>query len=505
LAEHTQSGDLGRHGRNISWLLIVDALWKILSIFYFAYVFEKLTKAENELYTLFISVLPMVMVINAFGFQDVVNREVAKRREAVHRLMGSALLAQFALFAAGAAATWLIAWSIGVSPEMRGLLLLWPVAGFLAAAAEMHNALFAAHERFRELSLITVLMRMITVGGALALLYAGCRVNALVGYVTGVYVIQLAMSYAVFRAKCGGYRLTASLEAVRYLFREGFTMAVGRVAATSYYRIDMPAIRLFGSQAMAIEYAVGPRFFVLLTTLPNTLESIFFPILSRKTAPGNSGSGFTVERFVKLTWLVALPMAVGMTVVGDDIVRMLAGEQYLSGVPVVIMFTWIVALAMFDRVAVVYLRAAGRQGAVMWIYAAALAAKSALCIPAIWFWGINGMLAVSVACSAAITLYTFAVIHALIPTVRLRTVLELGLRPAAASAVMAGVLLLAASWEAPRQLCGVSLSLFITVPVGAAAYLVSLVLLGALDEFDWQFLAKTLKIQRGPANTEVGT
>ena len=243
-------------------------------------------------------------------------------------------------------------------------------------------------------------------------------------------------------------------------------------------------------------------FFVLLSTLPNTLESIFFPILSRKTSPGNDGSGFVIERFVKLTWLVALPMAVGMTVVGDDIVRTLAGEQYLNGVPVVIMFTWVVALAMLDRVAVVYLRAAGRQGAVMWIYAAALATKSALCIPAIWFWGINGMLVISIACSAAITLYIFAAMRALIPTVRLRTVLELGLRPAAACAAMAGVLWLVMAFGWDRQVLGVSFSLFVTVPLGAAVYVISLLLLGALDEFDWQFLAKTLKIQRAPASPE---
>jgi len=502
LAEQTRSSDLGRHGRNISWLLIVDAVWKIPSVFYFAYIFEKLTKAENELYTLFISVLPMVMVINAFGFQDVVKREVAKRREAVHRLMGSALLAQVVLFAAGTAATWLIAFAVGVSPEMRRLVLLWPVAGFLASAVEMHNSLLAAHERFRELSLITVLTRMITVAGALGLLYAGFRVNALVAYVTGMYVIQLAMSYSVFRIKCGGYRFGATLDAVRYLFREGLTMAVGRVAATSYYQLDLPAIRLFGSQAMAIEYAVGPRFFVLLTTLPNTLESIFFPILSRKTSPGNDSSGFAIERFVKLTWLVALPMAVGMTVVGDDIVRTLAGEQYLNGVPVVVMFTWVVALAMLDRVAVVYLRAAGRQGAVMWIYAAALTAKLALCIPAIWFWGINGMLIVSVACSAAITLYILAAMHALIPTVHLRTVLALGLRPAAAALLMAGGLWVC---DILHLFSGVSHPVFVTVPLGAVLYGLSIVLLGALDEFDWQFLAKTLKIDRAPASPEAKT
>ncbi len=276
-------------------------------------------------------------------------------------------------------------------------------------------------------------------------------------------------------------------------------MAVGRVAGTSYYRIDMPVLRLVGSPGMAMEYAVGPRFFVLLTTLPNALESIFFPILSRKTSAGADGSGFVIERFVKLTWLVALPMAVGMTMVGEDVVRLLAGEQYLNGVPVVVMFTWVVALAMLDRVAVVYLRAAGRQSTVMWIYCAALAAKSALCVPAIWIWGINGVIGISLACSAAITLYIFAAMRALIPTVRLRTLMLLGVKPVIASAIMALIL-----WIFPRQLWGTSYSLFLTVPLGAGVYTVSLLLLGALDEFDRQFLAKTLKIKRAPASPEAG-
>jgi len=34
---------------------------------------------------------------------------------------------------------------------------------------------------------------------------------------------------------------------------------------------------------------------------------------------------------------------------------------------------------------------------------------------------------------------------------------------------------------------------------------VSLLLLGALDAFDWQFLAKTLKVQRGLASPEAET
>lgn len=491
MAERAGTSDLGRHGRNVSWLLIVDVLWKALSVFYFAYVFAKLSKEENERYALFVSVLPILMVINAFGFQDVVNREVAKRRDQVHRLMGSALLVQFTLFVAAAAVAWPLAYALDMTGGTRWLVLMWPVAAFLATAVEMHNALFAAHERFKDLSIITVVTRVVSVGGSLGLLYAGYRVNALVAYATGVYAVQLGLSHAVFQVRCGGYRVRPSLDAVGYLFREGVTMAVGRVAATSYYRIDLPAIRLIGTPLMAMDYAVGPRFFVLLTTLPNTFESIFFPILSRKTLLKDDGPAFAVERFLKLAWMLALPMAVGMTVTGRDIVRTLAGEQYLNGVPVVVMFTWVVALAMLDRVAVVYLRASGRQSAVMIIYSVALAAKSALCLPAIYFWGIHGLLALNLVCSGCVTVYVLAMMHVLIPGVRPRAVLALSLRPAVACALMAGVL-----WFTHGQ------PIYWTVPLGAAVYGVALLALGALDDFDRRFIAKTLGLERAPANPE---
>lgn len=486
MSRHTS--DLGRHGRNVSWVLLVDLFWKAVSVFYFAYIFAKLSKAENERYALFVSVLPMLMVVNAFGFQDVVNREVAKRREEVHRLMGSALAVQFALFAVGAAVAWPLGCGLEMTAGTRWLVMTWPVAAFLATAVEMHSALFAAHERFKELSLITMTTRMVSVGGSLCLLYAGYGVNALVAYATMVYAVQLGLSHAVFRVRCGGYRARPSLEAVRYLFREGTQMALGRVAATSFYRIDLPALRLIGTPLMAMEYAVGPRFFALLTTIPNTFESISFPILSRKASPAGDSPAFVAERFFKLAWMVAAPMAVGMTLTGSDIVRTLAGESYVNNVPVVVMFTWLVALAMLDRVAVVYLRASGRQGTVMRIYGVALAAKSALCLPAIYLWGIQGLLALNILCSGCVTIYVMTKIDALIPGVRPRAVVTLALRPAAACAAMAGAL-----WLVRGQ------PIYLTIPLGAAVYGAALLGLGALDDFDRRFISRTLQLKRPAA------
>jgi O-antigen/teichoic acid export membrane protein len=478
--------DPGRHGRNVSWLLLVDVFGKVLGLFYFAYLFNKLTKTENEWYAFYISVFPVLMTLNSIGFHDVVSREVAKQRDRVDGLLASGVMLQLGVFAGLMAATYGLAGILGYPPGLRQVLVLCPLAAFLTCLAEMHSSVFAAQERFRTISIITATTRTASVAGSMVLLYLGYKVLAVAAFMALTEGVRAAVSYLVLQVGCGGFRFRPSLKDAGYLVRHGVPMAVGRFAGASYYRMDLPVLRSAASAQASEDYAVGPRFFVLLMTVPDVIERVFYPVLSRKTADSDETQRFAVERFMKIMWILAMPMAIGMTVLGARIVSTICGAEYASGVPTVIVFTWVAALSMIDRAAVVYLRAKARQELPMYAYGVAFVLKLALCFPVIRHFGIPGLLVLNAAGSAALTLCVVVMVRGVLPGWSLGRLAAIGWRPLAGAVIMG-----AALFPLREQ------SILLTVPIGAVIYGVALLALGTMDTFDRRVVAGLFGLNRG--------
>lgn len=477
--------NLGRHGRNISWLFVADLVGKVLGLFFFAYLFKKLTVTENEWYALYLMVMPILSVVNTAGFHDVLNREMSKDRDRVHRLLSSAVAVQTLLFIVIAPAVWFAAGALGYAPVLRRILALTAAVAFIWALINMHMAVFAAHEKFKYTSLITIATRIATVVGGIALLFFGCGVFSLIVYLLLVYIAQLVACYATVQARCGGYRFDWSPAEAGYLLREGVPMALGRFAATSYYRIDLPMLRSIAGPRASEEYAVGPRFFALLTSVPDIFEAVFFPILSRRATETAEAQRFAFERYFKAMAMLALPMGVGMTVLGAEIVRTLGRAEYVSGTPVVAVLTWLIALAMLDRCSVVYLRATARQRWLVYAYGAALVVKTAACFCVIPRFGIPGLLMLNAAVSLVLTATLLAMARAALPILDMSRLAGLVVRPLAACIAMA-----AALWFIRDR------AIFWTIPLGACVYALVLLFTRAFDAFDKELLASLVRRKR---------
>lgn len=264
-------------------------------------------------------------------------------------------------------------------------------------------------------------------------------------------------------------------------------MALGRFAGASYYRMDVPLLNSFAQDVQAPgHYSIATRFYVLLATVMDNLETVFYPILSRKSAESQEAQTFALERMLKLVVLIALPMFVGMAILADNIVVTLAGEKFAPGADATAVLTGVLALSMIDRTIVTFLRARTKQHLPLACYGTACILKLAFCLWAIPRHGIVSLLVINIVISALMTAVMLGIARNELPKLGfIRITRTVFLRPLVAAGAMAVAIL---------QLQ--ALSIFVSVPIGFVVYGISLMLLGTVDEFDKQMIRETLRKNR---------
>jgi O-antigen/teichoic acid export membrane protein len=236
---------------------------------------------------------------------------------------------------------------------------------------------------------------------------------------------------------------------------------------------------------MAQAYAIGPRFFAVLTTVPDTIERLMYPILSRKILRSETDQIFAFERFLKLALCLAAPMAVGMAIVGSDLVRVVCGEQYVADTSTAIVFVWMIAFAMLDRAVVVFMRAKSLQRSIAWLYGFAFLTKLVLSIPIIHRFGTHGLLMLNLIISAALTCLMLRIAMKVVRGFSILRLLDVSVRPLLASLCM-GI----AVWQAR------DFPLVWVFAIAFAAYGLALIMLGGVDKFDRQLLRETIRPTR---------
>lgn len=477
--------DVGRHGRNISWLLLADVSNKVLSVFYFAYLSRRITVEENGWYGTFISFSFILLTLNTLGFPDVLIREGARDRGRIGGLLPASMVLGTGLFLMGAPGVWVVTGWLDYPPVLRYVALLAALSAFLAMLSTLQAGVVAAHERFRHSSLVDISVRAAQVATAVALLYAGYGVIAVLVCYVAFQCVHFALLSAVARRLSRGLRFTPRRSDFVCLLREGATLAGGRIAGSGAVNLDVPLLNALAPGAAGY-YSMGTRFYHLLATFGYAVESVFYPVLSRRATEDAASQRFAFERLVRVTAWMVFPMAAGMTVLAEPLIELLAGAKFLPGATATVVLTWALALAMLERTGALYLRARSLQTWSMYVNLCVVAVKLGLSLAALPRFGVPGLLAVNAAVGCAWTAATLVAVRAALPELRLWALVRDSLaRPALAAAIMAGVLV--ALGDGP---------LILWVVLGACVYGAALYLLGGFDRFDRQVLRETLPVRR---------
>ena len=418
--------------------------------------------ADYGRYSLVFLYASLFQGLASFGLDDILTRELSRSRRPAERLLGNAVLLRL-LFSVAAICLCVVATHWGEQDRAVAWAAVLAVLPLLLSALYVPLwSVLAARMEYPLREAIVVGSRVAELALVVAFAAAGAGFLALVGVTALAQTVPLGLTLWRMR---GRVRLDLRWDrpTARDLLVQAAPLGVASVVALVYGRVDGVLLaRLAGYEAVGL-YSAAYKFLNLALTLPYVVNAAVFPVMARIEEDRLTVQVVFQRTFDYLT-LLALPLAVGTTVLASSLVALVYGRGFEEAAEPLRVLLWAAGFMFATRTCRQLLVAGGAQTAHLALLVGGAVANILLNLWWIPAWGIVGAAWATLSAEAGILVASYW-------TVRTRLGLELqwgfAIRAAAATAGMAVVTAAAAS-----------LGPWLSVAMGAGAYLGATVVAG---------------------------
>jgi O-antigen/teichoic acid export membrane protein len=339
------SGPRRRLG-NIVALLGANVVGRLLTLLYVTLVARLLAPEGFGLLVTVTAYLTIFGAVTDFGVTTIAVRDVARDPGLAAAYLRRALLLRGGLAAAAYLELALCGAVAGYPPDQQRLLWVGGLSLFPLAVTGAFTAILTAHERIAPVAGLSTLGAAVMLASAWPVLVAGWGVTGLLAVLVGVNLLQAALA--------AGWALRIVRPAAA---GEGAWQAAGRLLgrAWPYGCFTVLAMVHLRMATLVLSTAEGPEAVGLynaafklveaLTALPVALMGGLFPLMAAQSREGATGPlGETYRRGVRVLALLALPVAVGLTLLAAPVVELVYGAGYDRAAPVLRILVWGLAL-----------------------------------------------------------------------------------------------------------------------------------------------------------------
>lgn len=465
--------------RNSTAGLVAQLAIKLCSFAFSVLIVRKLGAEEFGQYAAVLAFAAVFVFLADLGLSPYTVREVARYRDVpdglrqIRGLYGDVLALRFLLALVAAGCIVGTAVITGRPLVMVIAITLGTVGLIMYSLHGTCEALLSGHERVDITAGARVAYQVVfvTIGAAVILL--GMGYYGLIG--ANLLGIAL-MTWLCWRAVHRLGLQPASLQIVRWpaLLRASLPFGVIGLTLGLSYRFDSVLLNVTRGDVETGYYNAAYNLVFTTTMLSNVINTSLYPSLSREYVSRPEHLPAVYERVLRYLLVIALPIAVGASLLAEPLTLFLFGVEYGAAAPALRVLIWVVPLMFVSEFLGYIVVIAGREGRIaraIMISTGFNITLNLLLVPR------YGFLA-----AAVMTLVTEAVlvgqyVWMLRATLARMRWIEVLIRPALAAGLM-GLLVYALQ----------ILPLLVVVVVGAVSYTLLLVALRVIGPTEWQFV-----------------
>ena len=334
--------------KNTFWLSISDFGGRFLRAAVIIYAARVLGTAEWGVFSYAISFVTFVTVFTDIGINPLIVREAS--RATADPLYRKKLLSTSLLFKAALTITGVLAVSL-IGPRItaiEGVRLILPLAIFIFAFDSIRNfgySIIRSIEKMEIEAFLNILMNAAIV--TLGFIFLGISSTVFsftFAYVLGTGIGTLLTLYAL-RGHLSGIFSHFSFPVLKLLISSGWPLAISNFLGMLMINTDILIIGWLLSASDVGLYSAAQRIVQLLYLVPGILTMSLLPVLSRLARENTEKLTRMLELVLSFTFFVAIPIAVGGIILGEPIMELVFGSEYL---PATISFQILLATILID-------------------------------------------------------------------------------------------------------------------------------------------------------------
>jgi O-antigen/teichoic acid export membrane protein len=465
--------------RNSLMLISIEILAKALGVVFFAMVARFLGAKDLGIYAFSMAIANFVTLPTKFGFETIIQREVGRNPTNTYRYFWGIISIKFLI----SLASWSTLLFILLLFSKNNLTVMLLAAGFTLTYSfmEFTNAFFRANQKPE----IEMIVRVIFSIGNLALgalvLYWGWHLTGVISAQVTAVVLSVSVGILILLHISTKIKLTWNRHLLWGYIVSAAPFAGILVALFLSNQTGIIILTPFAGKEDVGYFAAAFRLYDPVTLIPTAVMGAFLPMMSGFYIKSLGKFVRTLRFTLKYMFIIAMPLVVIISILAHQIVIFLYRESFSPSAQALQILSAVILFSFWNYTSESVLVACNRERILLkltWITAIIHVSTNLIFIPLFSYRG---------ACLAILTTQGIYSIMLYIIQVRryqkMTLFLKSLIKPVLCASIMAIIVFLMRNQ-----------SLFISSALGLIIYIIMLVVVGAVNRSEIDFLYSKIKI-----------
>ena len=337
--------------QNIFWLTASRAIALVLLFLAYTQLFRYLGPFGNGQYQFVLSFVLIFSTIVDFGVQQFITKKITEEPDKTREYFKTFF--KFEVFASGFLFVLLIAIALlkGFETILIQAIVITGLGMVVNALCYPYLAVLTAKQDLKKVAIINFLNSLVNV----SIIFLAIWLKKYIVFLASIQLVFGLVDLVLYRIFTRKY-LKGQIASSALAITEGQSVILGILKSAwpfallvgfsaIYNRIDVLIITQILGFAQTGIYTSAYKFFDLLNFFPASVSHALFPALAGFMAQGKIQEvKGTLEKYLRLMVAIALPMAVGGTILSKQLILLVAGEQFIEASHVLSVLIWAIAI-----------------------------------------------------------------------------------------------------------------------------------------------------------------
>ena len=317
--------------KNTFWLTVSNIGGRLLRAVIIIYAARVLGAAGWGVFSYAISLVGLLTIFTDLGISPTLTKETARVADPEHKskILSTSFFIKAALLALGALVVVLAGPRLSAIGEAKRLMPLFALILIFDAMREFGFALSRAMEKMeREAGLYLFTNVVIVLFGFIFLLASPTVTSFTLAYAVGTGAGMVATFFA-FRKNFRNLLSKFSAKLIRPIISSAWPLGISGIAGSLMINVDIIILGFLRSIEEVGFYSAAQRPIQFFYILPVIIAIGAFPAMSRLVQKNSEQLRKLLERMITAGFLLALPIALGGIILGEEIIKLFFGNEYL--------------------------------------------------------------------------------------------------------------------------------------------------------------------------------
>jgi O-antigen/teichoic acid export membrane protein len=319
-------------------------------------------------YSFALAFVAIFAVFSDLGYNTILIREVSRDKSQASKYLNNVIsmriLLSIAIFA-------LIVVSInimGYPADTKNAVYLFGIYTLLTSISAVFKVTFRAFEKMEYEAAITILANIIRITLGLSVLFLGYSLIelALIFVISGI--LEVLFSILICRKKFIKPQIEFDFDFLKNTIKIALPLSITGISLLIYTKTDTIMLSMMKGDAVVGWYNAAYNLILGFKPIPQLFMNALFPLMSSYYESSKDSLNIISEISFKFLFVIGFPLALGTTILADQIIHIFYGPQFTNSVVALQILSWDIFLFMMWTNGSFILIAANKQK--MWAIAA---------------------------------------------------------------------------------------------------------------------------------------